>query len=71
MKVVKSFVTSHDNGNHFAVIHDLCAGRSNVYTVFVWRVGKTAKIIGKELDLKLATKIIKCYPKKYVSRTHK
>lgn len=64
MKLTKSFTTAHDNGNHFVAVYDHAAGVSNRYTVFVWRVGKTAKIIGREIDLVLAKKIIKYYPKK-------
>lgn len=64
---VKSFTTGHDNGDHFAVVHDTESGKTNVYTVFVWRGGKTAKIIGREVPLDFAKKIIQCYPNKYFS----
>ena len=60
----QSFTIAHTNGNHFAVVHDLNAGKSGTYTVFVWRVGKKAKIIGREINLSLASKIIEYYPKK-------
>jgi hypothetical protein len=60
----KSLTTAHDNGDHFAAVYDHAAGRPNVYTVFVWRNGKKAKIIGREIDLDLAKKIIRFYPKK-------
>jgi hypothetical protein len=66
-KQVKSFTTAHDNGNHFAAVHDTSAGNPNVYTVFVWKSGKAAKIIGREIPLDLAEKIIQHYPNKYFS----
>lgn len=63
-KCKAAYYDSHDNGDHFAVVYDHAAGRQGRYTVFVWRVGKTAKIIGRELDLPFAKKIVDAYPKK-------
>ena len=62
----KAFHTAHDNGDHFLVAYDHAAGRDNRYTVFVWRVGRIAKIIGREIDLPLAREIIAAYQKKPV-----
>lgn len=59
-----AYYDCHDNGNHFLVVYDHMAGRKDRYTVFVWRVGKTAKIIGRELPLDHARRIVDAYPKK-------
>jgi hypothetical protein len=64
MKAVSAYTTSHNNGDHFAAVYDNAAGSPFRYTVFVWRVGKKATIIGREIPLSLAKKIIKIYPKK-------
>lgn len=64
MSWVSAFTTGHRNGDHFAIVYDENSGHKGRYTVFVWRVGKTAKIIGRELDLKFAKQIVKFYPKK-------
>jgi hypothetical protein len=63
-KEVKAFVDGHDNGDHFAVVHDTASGRDNRYTVLVWRVGKKATIIGREVTLRHAKQIIKAHPNK-------
>jgi hypothetical protein len=64
MKLCKAFHEEHDNGNHFLIAYDYNAGRRNRYTVLVWRVGKTAKIIGRELPLGQAKKVVAIYPKR-------
>lgn len=64
MKRCKAYHASHDNGDHFLVAYDYNAGRKNRYTVFVWRVGRTAKIIGRELTLGHAKRIVAAYPKR-------
>lgn len=58
MKQVKAFVTAHFNGNHFAIVYDTASGRKNRYTVLQWRVGKQAKVIGRELPLGYAKKLV-------------
>jgi hypothetical protein len=57
----KSFRLSHDNGDHFIITYDYAAGMKNRYTVIVWRSGNNAKIIGRELPIGLAKKIVDCY----------
>jgi hypothetical protein len=65
MKRVKvAYHDGHDNGDHFLIAYDHAAGTKNRFTVFVWRVGRTAKIIGRELPLGLAKKIVNAYPKR-------
>jgi hypothetical protein len=59
----KSFRSSHDNGDHFIITYDYAAGKKNRYTVIVWKLGK-AKIIGQELQLGFAKKVVACYPNK-------
>lgn len=66
-----SYVTSHNNGNHFAMVQDIYSGRSGVFTVFVWRVGKTAKIIGRELDFLESRRIIEEYSNGQVRGKHR
>lgn len=63
-RVKESFHTAHDNGDHFLVAYDHAAGRKNRYTVFVWRVGRMARIIGREITLGHAMEIIAAWPKR-------
>lgn len=63
-KRCKAFHITHDNGNHFLIVYDYAAGCRNRYTTLVWRVGKTAKIIGRELTLAHSERIVSVYPKK-------
>ena len=60
----KTFRCTHDNGDHFLVSHDYAAGKKNRYTVLVWRVGRTAKIIGRELSLGHAKLVVEHWPKR-------
>ena len=50
-----------DERGAWLVVRDPCAGRKNVYTVYrISLVGtKTAQVIGRELDLPLARKIVR------------
>jgi hypothetical protein len=63
-KCKAAYHAAHDNGDHFAVVYDHAAGRPDRYTIFVWRIGKTAKIIGREIDLAFAKEIVNNYPKR-------
>lgn len=64
MKRCKAFHTEHDNGDHFLIAYDYASGRKNRYTTLVWRVGETARIIGRELTLGQSKQIVKHYPKR-------
>jgi hypothetical protein len=48
-KRCKSFWFTADNGDHYLIAYDYAAGRRNRYTTIVYRVGRTARIIGREL----------------------
>ena len=58
----KAFHAEHDNGDHFLITYDYAAGRKGRYTVLVWRVGKMARIIGRELPLGFAKRIVNYFP---------
>ena len=58
LKKCKAFHVEHSNGDHFLIAKDYMSGHKNRYTVFKWRVGKTVKIIGRELHLGWAKKVI-------------
>ena len=64
MKACKAFHDEHSNGDHFLIAYDYASGRKNRYTVLVWRVGKFAKIIGRELPLGFARQVVNHYPKR-------
>jgi hypothetical protein len=64
MRPCKAFHDEHDNGDHFLIAYDYASGRKNRYTTLVWRVGKKAKIIGRELTLGESKTIVKNYPRR-------
>lgn len=64
IKKCQAYHTAHRNGNHFLIARDYYSGRPRRYTVLVWRVGRKAKIIGRELTLGWCKRIINAYPKK-------
>ena len=64
MKRCKAFLIEHQNGNNFIIIYDYNSGKQNRYTTLVWRVGRTGKVIGRELTLGHSRQIVAVYPKK-------
>ena len=58
-KNVKSFKFIADNGDNYLITYDHTAGVKNRYTVLLWRSGRKATIIGKELPLGFSKKLVK------------
>jgi hypothetical protein len=58
-KLSRAFRYTNTNGDHFLIVYDYAAGKRNRYTLFVWRTGKTAQILGREIRLGEAKEIIK------------
>ena len=67
MKPCIAFHMEHSNGDHFLIAKDYFSGR-NRFTTFVWRVGRNAKIIGRELTLAESRQIVDAYPMKPILR---
>lgn len=68
MKPCKAFHTENANGDHFLIAYDYNSGRRHRYTTFVWRVGRRARIIGRELTLGHSKKIVAAWPKAAMSK---